>query len=100
MEENIYSIEILSRGKYESWDFEDEAQRDAFYEKVKERFAEDAIQEKNDDVDDSMIVQLSATSLKIKSDGDVDQIVPFEWYPDHLFQEILNFINGKYDKKR
>lgn len=99
MEENIYSVEILSRGKYESWEFDDEAERDAFYEKVKEQFAAHAIEDRNDEVDDSLIVQLSATSLKIKSDGDVDQVVPFEWYEADLFEDILGFINEKYDKK-
>lgn len=100
MNENIYSIEILSRGKYESWDFENESERDEFYEKVKNEFSDKAIQDKNDEVGDSLIVQLSATSLKIKSDGDVDQTVPFEWYSAEYFEDILGFINKKYDKKK
>lgn len=100
MEENIFTIEILSRGKYESWDFENESDRDEFYEKVKKEFSDKAIQDKNDEVGDGQIVQISSTSLKIKSDGDVDQTVPFEWYSADYFEDILGFINKKYNKNK
>lgn len=96
MEEDIYSIELLHQGKYESWDFEDETERDAFYSKVKKEFSGREIHEKEDEVDDRRIVQLSATSLKIKN-GNVDQTVPYEWYDQDSFQEMLGFINRNYE---
>lgn len=97
MEEDMYSIELLHRGKYESWDFEDEAERDAFYDKVKKAFSGHEIQEKEDEVDDLRIVQLSATSLKIKN-GIVDQTVPYVWYDQDSFEEMLDFINRNYEQ--
>lgn len=96
MEENIFSIELIHRGKYESWDFKDENVRDEIFEKVKKEFADRRIEEKTDDVDDSQIVQLSATSLKIKSDG-VSQTVPFEWYKSGAFNDILLSLNHRYE---
>lgn len=96
MEENIFSIELLHRGKYESWDFKDEKTRDEMFEKVKKEFADRRIEEKTDAVDDSQIVQLSATSLKIKSDG-VSQTVPYEWYRGSAFNDILLSLNHRYE---
>lgn len=96
MEEDMYSIELLHRGKYESWDFEDESERDAFYDKVKQAFSGKEIQEQEDEVDDLSIVQLSATSLKIKN-GMVDQTVPYVWYDQESFEEMLGFINRNYE---
>lgn len=96
MEEDIYSIELLHQGKYESWDFEKEAARDYFFNKVKKEFAGHEIRDKEEDVDDRRIVQLSATSLKIKN-GSVDQTVPYEWYDQDSFEDMLAFINRNYD---
>jgi len=98
MEANIYSIEVLHRGKYESWDFSDERERDAFFNKVKERFAGKEIQDKNN-ADDMMIVQLSATNLHIKGQNEVSQVVPFEWFDYDVFGEMLSFINNEYNKQ-
>lgn len=98
MEGNIFSIEIISRGKYESWEFKNEEARDDLFKKILERFNEYAIADKSDDVDDSRIVQLSATSLKIKEDGNVDQQVPYEWYEADQFEQLLEFINNEYPK--
>ncbi|MGO1060054.1 hypothetical protein ACTL32_13045 [Planococcus sp. FY231025] len=96
MEEDIFSIELLHQGKYESWDFKDEAERDAFFSKVKDHFSGHEIREKEEDVDDLRIVQLSATSLQIKS-GIADQKVPYEWYDQDSFEDMLGFINKHYD---
>lgn len=98
MEENIFSIEILSQGKYESWDFKTEEAREELFKKILERFSEHAIADKNDDIDDSRILQLSATSLKINDDGNVDQQVPYEWFEADQFEKLLEFINSEYPK--
>ncbi|MGK7378187.1 hypothetical protein ACSFXN_10165 [Planococcus sp. 1R117A] len=98
MENEIYSIELLCQGKYESWDFESETKRNWFFEKVKKEFAGHEIHENEEDVDDSKIAQLSATNLQIKSDG-VSQVVPYVWYEANLFEEMLEFINRKYEQK-
>ena len=96
MEGNIFSIEIISQGKYESWEFKNEAARDELFKKIMERFRKHAIQEKSDEVDDSSILQLSATSLKVKGDGQINQQVPYEWYDADQFGELLDFINNEY----
>lgn len=96
MDENIFSIELLYQGKYESWDFKDEAERDAFYNKVKKEFSGHEIREDEDDVEDVRIVQLSATSLKVQN-GSVDQKVPYKWYDQEAFEEMLGFINKNYE---
>lgn len=98
MEGNIFSVEILSQGKYESWEFRNEEARDELFGKIMERFKSHAIEDKNDDVDDASILQLSATSLKIKDDGRVDQQVPYEWYDADQFESLLEFINNEYPK--
>ncbi len=98
MEGNIFSIEIISQGKYESWEFKNEEAREELFNKILERFNDHAIKDKSDDVDDSRIVQLSATSLKIKEDGKVDQQVPYEWYEADQFEQLLEFINDEYPK--
>ncbi|WP_422123361.1 hypothetical protein DHX103_00685 [Planococcus sp. X10-3] len=98
MEGNIFSIEILSQGKYESWEFKDEAARDELFKKIMDLFREHAITEKGDEVDDASILQLSATSLKVKEDGNVDQQVPYEWYDAKQFGALLDFINNEYPK--
>ncbi|HSJ37369.1 MAG TPA: hypothetical protein VK945_04070 [Planococcus sp. (in: firmicutes)] len=98
METNIYSIEIISRGKYESWGFKNEEARDELFKKILERFKDHAIADKGDDVDDARILQLSATSLKIKEDGNFDQRVPYEWYEADQFEALLDYINNEYTK--
>lgn len=98
MEGNIFSIEVISQGKYESWEFKNEAARDELFKKILERFQEHAIADKSDDVDDSRILQLSATSLKIQEDGNVEQQVPYEWYEADQFEELLVYVNNEYPK--
>jgi len=98
MEANIFSIEIISRGKYESWEFKDEEARDELFKKISEHFKEHAIADKSDNVDDSRILQLSATSLKIKEDGNVDQKAPYEWYEADQFEALLDYVNKEYPK--
>lgn len=98
MEGNIFSIEIISQGKYDSWEFRNEAARDEFFNEILNHFSEHAIRDKGDDVDDSSILQLSATSLKVKEDGNVDQQVPYEWYDASQFEAFLDYINNEYPK--
>lgn len=98
MEGNIFSIEIICQGKYESWDFRNEEARDELYNKIKEQFSAHTIADKESEVDDTQILQLSATSLKIKEDGGVDQQVPYEWYGVEQFEELLSYINNEYPK--
>ncbi|TWT28379.1 hypothetical protein [Planomicrobium sp. CPCC 101110] len=98
MESDIYSIELLHQGKYESWEFKDESERDELFNKVKKRYAGKEIQDKNH-ADDRNIVQLSATSLHIKAGNDVSQTVPFEWYDYDVFGEMLSYINSQYTKQ-
>ncbi|MGI2326992.1 hypothetical protein [Planococcus sp. YIM B11945] len=99
MEANLYSIELLHQGKYESWDFKNESERDSFFNMIKERYAGKEIQDRNK-VDDAKIVQLSATNLQIKGENEVSQHVPFEWYDYDLFGEMLSFINDAYNKQK
>lgn len=98
MEGNIFSIEIISQGKYESWEFKNEVARDELFNKTLERFSVHAIADKGEEVDDTRIAQLSATSLKIKEDGNVDQQVPYEWFEAEQFEQLLDFINNEYPK--
>lgn len=98
MEGNIFSIEIICQGKYESWEFKNEVARDELFNKILERYKDHAIEEKNEEVDDASILQLSATSLKIKEDGNVEQQVPYEWFDADQFEELLDFINNEYPK--
>lgn len=97
MESNMFSIELLHQGKYESWEFANESERDALFNKVKERYAGKEIQDRNN-AEDMKIVQLSATNLHIKGENDVSQVVPFEWYDYDVFGEMLTFINSEYKK--
>lgn len=96
MEEDIYSIELLHQGKYESWDFASEEERNEFFEDVKKKFNGQEIKDRND-VEDTRIVQLSATSLQIKKDG-VSQTVPYKWYDAESYEDILKYINDNYSK--
>ncbi|PSL41906.1 hypothetical protein B0H99_101152 [Planomicrobium soli] len=98
MDTDIYSIELLHQGKYESWEFGNESERDALFNKVKKRYAGKEIQDKNN-ADDRNIVQLSATSLHIKGKNDVFQVSPFEWYDYDVFGEMLSYINNEFNKK-
>ena len=97
MEENLYTIEILHQGKYESWNFKNETERDKFFEKIKNEFKEQEIPDKSDDIEDERILQLSASSLKLKNE-EVSQTVPFEWFESIMFEEMLSFINEEYEK--
>lgn len=96
MEEDIYSIELLHQGKYESWDFAGEDTRDEFYENVKKQFKGHEIKDR-ENVEDTRIVQLSSTSLQIKKDG-VSQTVPYEWYDAESYEAILEYINKNYSE--
>ncbi|TWT00996.1 hypothetical protein [Planomicrobium sp. CPCC 101079] len=98
METDIFSIELLCQGKYESWEFSDEGERDALFNKVKKRYVGKEIKDKNN-ADDRHIVQLSATSLHIKAGNDVSQTVPFEWYDYDVFGEMLSYMNSEYTKQ-
>ncbi|WP_223632515.1 hypothetical protein [Planococcus sp. 4-30] len=98
MENSVYSIEILSSGKYESWEFEDRQKRDAFFEKVSSQFKEQKVKEQEDDIDDTQIVQLSSNNLEIKDDGKYDQDTSYEWFEYDIFSKMLDFINQEYDK--
>src|SRR5690554_3171016 len=97
MEDNLYTIEILHQGKYESWNFKNESERDKFFEKIKTRYRGNLIEDKSDEVEDGRIVQLSASSLQMKNEG-VSQTVPYEWFEAIIFDEMLSFINGEYEK--
>lgn len=98
MEGNIFSIEIICQGKYESWEFKNEQARNDLFKLILDKFSGYSIPDKSDAVDDSRILQLSATSLKIKEDGNVDQQVPYEWYEADQFEQLLGFINNEYPK--
>lgn len=91
---NIYSIELLHQGKYDSWEFNNGSDRDKFYEKVKKQFLGKELKEESA-IDDTRIVQLSATSLELGQDS-VDQKIPYVWYDQDLFEEMLGFINKQY----
>ncbi len=98
MANSVYSIEILSSGKYESWDFENRQKRDAFFEKVCKQFKEQKVREQEEDIDDTQIVQLSSNNLEIKDDGKYDQDTSYEWFEYDIFSKMLDFINKEYDK--
>ncbi|MGH2317707.1 hypothetical protein ACRC6Q_08045 [Planococcus sp. SE5232] len=98
MANSVYSIEILSSGKYESWEFEDRQKRDAFFEKVSRQFKEQKVKEQEDDIDDTQIVQLSSNNLEIKDDGKYNQDTSYEWFEYDIFSKMLDFINQEYDK--
>lgn len=98
MANSVYSIEILSGGKYESWEFEDRQKRDAFFQKVSNQFKGQKVKEQEDEIDDSQIVQLSSNNLEIKDDGKYDQDTSYEWFEYDIFSKMLDFINKEYDK--
>lgn len=91
---NIYSIELLHQGKYDSWEFSSGSDRDRFYEKVKKRFTGKELKEESA-TDDTRIVQLSATSIEMDKDV-VSQKIPYVWYEGDLFEEMLGYINKQY----
>lgn len=97
MNDKIYTIELLYQGKYESWDFKDPVARNDLFIKTKEEFSPYSLDEENDDIDDLAIVQLSASSLHVKEDGDVTQRVPYEWFEGRVFRDMLAFINENYN---
>lgn len=96
MVNHVYSIELLHQGKYDSWEFKTEHDRDQFYQKIKKVFTGHEI-DGNSTIDDARIVQLSATSLDMSEEG-VNQTSPYVWYDQELFEEILNIINKQYEK--
>lgn len=98
MGDNVYSVELLHQGKYESWDFKSEEERNDFFEAVKEKFAGKEISHENEEVEDNQIVQLSATSLHMEQEG-VKQTVPYVWYDAPVFEGMLEFINKRYGKR-
>ncbi|MBT2582105.1 hypothetical protein [Planococcus sp. ISL-109] len=98
-EKQIYSIEVLCRGKYESWEFDQENKRDKFYESVKTQFADHAFKEEPTDVKDTDILQLSANSMHINDDGEVDQKMRYDWFHYDSFGDMLSFINKRFKGK-
>lgn len=96
MVNHIFSIELLHQGKYDSWGFETEDDRNQFYEKIKEAFKEHELDEESA-TDDTRIVQLSATNLDISEEG-VNQTIPYVWYDQEIFEKILKAINSHYGK--
>lgn len=98
MAKSVNSIEILSRGKYESWEFKDRQKRDAFFEKVSKQFKNQKVKGGEEDIDDTQIVQLSSNNLEIKDDGKYDQDTSYEWFEYDTFSNMLDFINREYDK--
>lgn len=97
MSGNIYSIELLHQGKYDSWEFGNGSERDQFYDRVKKNFKGKELNEELA-TDDTRIVQLSATSLVMDKAG-VEQKIPYVWYEGDLFEEMLGFINEQYAEK-
>ncbi|ANU17303.1 hypothetical protein BBI11_09840 [Planococcus maritimus] len=95
----VYSIEVLCRGKYESWEFEKEEERDRFYESVKKKFADHAFEQEPTDVEDTEILQLSANSMHIDDEGEVDQKMRYDWFHYDSFGDMLSYINGQYKNK-
>lgn len=98
MANSVYSIEILSSGKYESWEFEDRQKRDAFFEKVSRQHKGQKVKAGEEDIDDTRIVQLSSNNLEIKDDGKYNQDTSYEWFEYDTFSKMLDFINKEYDK--
>ena len=98
MSGNIYSIELLHQGKYDSWEFGSGSDRDQFFGKVKKHFTGKELNE-DAETDDTKIVQLSATSLEMDKAG-LDQKIPYIWYDGDLFEEMLSFINEQYAEKK
>ena len=97
MGEDVYSVELLHQGKYESWDFKSEEERNDFFEAVKKKFAGKEISDENEEVEDNQIVKLSATSLHMQQEG-VKQTVPYVWYDAPVFEGMLECINKQYGK--
>lgn len=96
MAENIYAIELLHQGKYDSWEFSSGRDRDQFYEKVKKHFTGKELKDESA-IEDARIVQLSATSIEMDNDR-VDQKIPYVWYDQDLFEEMLGYVNKQYAK--
>lgn len=95
----VYSIEVLCRGKYESWEFDNEDERDTFYRAVKKQFAESAYDQEPADAQDTDILQLSANSLHINDKDEVEQKMHYDWFAYDSFGDMLSFINKRYKKK-
>ncbi|MFC4712281.1 hypothetical protein [Planococcus dechangensis] len=94
-EKQVYSIEVLCRGKYESWEFDQEDERDKFYEAVKKQFAGHAFEQEPTEVEDTDILQLSANSMHISDNGEVDQKMRYDWFHYDSFGDMMSFINAQ-----
>ncbi|EGA89818.1 hypothetical protein GPDM_08415 [Planococcus donghaensis MPA1U2] len=97
MNTNVYSIEILYSGKYESWEFASREKRDSFYEKVIHEFNDQKVNKQDDEVDDTKIVQLSSNNLELQEDGEYAQNMTIEWFDYDIFSKMLDFINHEFD---
>ncbi|AQU79452.1 MULTISPECIES: hypothetical protein [Planococcus] len=98
MSNNVFSMEILYSGKYESWEFENRQKRDVFYEQVVQQFADQKINGQEEGIDDTRIVQLSSNNLKIQENGEYAQDTRYEWFEYDVFSQMLDFINNKYNQ--
>lgn len=96
MNNNVYSVEILSSGKYESWEFESREVRDSFYNKVVNEFNEQKVNKEQGEIEDTMIVQLSSNNLELQKDGEYIQNMTVEWFDYDVFSRMLDFINSKF----
>ncbi len=97
MNKNVYSLEILYSGKYESWEFDDRQKRDEFYKKVAERFAKQEVKKEGNELEDTQIVQLSANNLEFQEEGVYTQDMIYEWFEYDIFNQMLEFINKEYE---
>ncbi|AIY05604.1 hypothetical protein Plano_1639 [Planococcus sp. PAMC 21323] len=96
MNNNVYSIEILSSGKYESWEFESREKRDSFYHKLIHEFNNQKINKQESEVDDTKVVQLSSNNLELQKEGEYVQSMTVEWFDYDVFSRMLDFINSKF----
>ncbi|ANU28213.1 hypothetical protein [Planococcus versutus] len=98
MNKNVYSLEILYSGKYESWEFDDRPKRDDFYKKVVERFAKQEVKQAGNELEDTQIIQLSANNLEFQEEGKYTQDMIYEWFEYDIFNQMLEFINKEYEQ--
>ncbi len=97
MTKNVYSLEILYSGKYESWDFEQRDKRDVFYNRIVEYFAKQKVDKEDSQIEDTQIVQLSANNLEFQQNGEYTQDMMYEWFEYDIFSQMLEFINAHYE---
>ncbi|ANU23141.1 hypothetical protein [Planococcus donghaensis] len=96
MNTNVYSVEILYSGKYESWEFASREERDAFYEKVIREFNDQKVDKQEGEIDDTKIVQLSSNNLELQENGEYVQNMTIEWFDYDVFSKMLDYINHEY----